>query len=175
MTPRVAQAPLFAGSAPLVVLGIDPGSIRCGWGVVRKEGRQLTRVGSGWIPAKGPTWVRLATVHDGIVHVLRQYEPDLVAVEDVFVGKNPNTALKVGQARGAVLSAIGRVQTITPRRLRVWHIKHQTAKAAVAHGRADKDQVGRAVRGILRLEQTQEDEADALAVALCAAMDPGRR
>jgi len=149
-------------------MGVDPGSRFTGYGVLRRRGRQLSRVASGRIklPPKAPPEVRFATLLDELDSVFEQNAPGVVAVEDIFTHRNARSALMLGQARGVVLAAAGR------RELPVVAYPPATIKKAVAgHGRADKAQIQRMVKALLGLEEVPaEDEADALAAAICHAL-----
>ena len=171
MTPTAAQTPLW-GAEPALVFGVDPGSQRCGWGLLRREGRTLRHLRSGCIEVKGPKHLRLSRIHDDLGKLLLKAKPQVVAVEDVFVGKNQRTALVVGEARGNVLSVVGRVQRVLGGpAIRLESIEAVEAKKALTgHGRAEKALVARAVAATLGYrDELQEDEADALAVAITAA------
>lgn len=89
-----------------IVLGIDPGSRVTGYGVIRQQGRQLTYLGSGCIRTvvdDMPT--RLKLIYAGVTEIITQFQPDFFAIEQVFMAKNPDSALKLGQARGAAIVA----------------------------------------------------------------------
>ena len=149
------------------IIGIDPGSYRTGYGVVLKEGRTLSVLASGTIrlSASAPIHRRLAQLQHQLEAIFAEHQPDLVAIEDVFSHRNPRTALVLGQARGVALAVAGcsgaEVEAFPP----------ATVKRAVAgNGRATKEQVRRMVQVLLALSALPaEDEADALAVALCRA------
>jgi len=156
-----------------IILGIDPGSRITGYGVIRKEGRKLTYLGSGCIKAfsnkkDDPDNVlskRLQTIFSGVSELILQFSPDLFAIEEVFMGVNPGGALKLGQARGAAIVAA------TNNDLPVAEYSaRQIKQSVVGTGAADKTQVQHMVKSILKLPGTpQADAADALAVALCHA------
>ena len=155
-----------------VVLGLDPGSRRTGWGVIAAVGDRISHLGSGEIKLLGSAGDddsglanRLAQVHSELVKVLDSHRPTCAAVENVFVSGNPRSALILGQARGAILAALG------ARGLPVGWYAPTTVKLAVAgHGRADKKQVATMVRLQLGLHETPpEDVTDALATAICHA------
>ena len=146
------------------ILGIDPGSRATGFGFVEVKADKVTclaqgviRTGSGEFPE------RLGVIFTSIRELLRQHKPDQVAVESVFISRNPASALKLGQARGAAISAVISeglsVAEYSPRSVK---------QALVGRGGADKAQVQHMVGVLLQLrESLQEDAADALAVALC--------
>jgi len=154
-----------------IILGIDPGSRITGYGVIKKEGRKLTYLGSGCIKAFSGNKEdddfseRLQTIFAGISEIILQFSPDLFAIEQVFMGVNPGGALKLGQARGAAIVAA------TNEGLPVAEYSaRQIKQAVVGTGAADKSQVQHMVKTILKLPaMPQADAADALAVALCHA------
>lgn len=148
----------------MIVLGIDPGSHVTGFGVVEGDARRARYLASGCIRASGaPLAPRLRTVFDGIEALLAEFTPDWVAVESVFVRRNVATALKLGQARGAALTAVARGNA------RVAEYPPARIKLAIAgSGRASKEQVQFMVVQRLKLAGApQADAADALAAALC--------
>jgi crossover junction endodeoxyribonuclease RuvC len=151
----------------MIVVGIDPGTIRTGFGLVRRDGTRLVRIDSGVIRATegAPLESRLLAIHRGLVEVLTRNGPDEAAVEDVFFAKNAMSALKLGHARGVVLLALADrglpVQAYAPALVK---------RSVVGGGRAAKGQVQRVVQAILGMPSLPaEDEADALAVAICHA------
>ena len=146
------------------VLGIDPGSRNTGLGVVetindrlRPVAHHCIRMGSEPLPD------RLGRIYQGVQDMITQYEPDLVAVEQVFVANNANSALVLGQARGsAVCSAVNADRAVFE------YSALQIKRALVGSGNAKKEQVQYMVRVLLGLERTPgPDEADALACAIC--------
>ena len=149
-------------------MGVDPGSRFTGYAVLRRNGRQLARVTSGRIklPARSAPEVRFALLLEELDRMIEQNAPTVMAVEDIFTHRNARSALMLGQARGVVLAAAGR------RELPVVAYPPATIKKAVAgHGRADKAQIQRMVKALLGLETVpSEDEADALAAAICHAL-----
>ncbi len=149
------------------VLGIDPGSRVTGYGVIESEGGHLRFISCGIIKTNPKCLFshRLNEIFDGINEVIQLHDPDVSAVEDVFMAKNPNSALKLGQARGAAIVAI------MQNGLQVYDYTPKTVKQAVAgYGQAEKIQVQNMVQAILRLSTSpSSDAADALAVAICHA------
>jgi crossover junction endodeoxyribonuclease RuvC len=146
------------------VLGIDPGTLVTGYGVVDAAGSSMVHVASGVIaPPPGPIAERLAAVFQALEGVIAAYAPAEVAVEDLFHARNARSALLLGHARGVALVAGARAG------LPVYAYAPQLVKkAVVGHGRADKHQVQRMVRALLGLPaDPAEDAADALAVAIC--------
>lgn len=149
-----------------IILGIDPGSRLTGYGVIKQQGRSFSYLGSGCIKAiaaGNELAPRLQTIFAGISELIIQFQPDHFAIEQVFMAKNPDSALKLGQARGAAIVAA------TNAGLKVAEYSaRQIKQAVVGTGAADKTQVQHMVKSILKLAGTpQADAADALAVALC--------
>lgn len=148
------------------MLGIDPGSRVTGFGVIETDGRHSRHVASGCIATEQADFpARLGDIFSGIRALVEQYAPDEVAVEQVFMAKNASSALKLGQARGAAISAavgVGLpVYEYTPRAVK---------QAVVGTGGAEKVQVAHMVAVLLNYrERLAADQADALAVALCHA------
>jgi len=149
------------------VLGIDPGSRVTGFGVIEvlRNGR-LQYVASGCVRAgKGELGDRLRTVHDGIAEILDTYRPAALAIERVFLAHNADSALKLGQARGAALVAVAREGLEIAE-----YTALQIKRAVVGKGHAEKTQVQHMVKALLELSGTpQADAADALACAICHA------
>jgi crossover junction endodeoxyribonuclease RuvC len=151
-----------------IILGIDPGSRFTGYGVIKQNGRQFEYLGSGCIKAlsKGDDLgSRLQTIFTGVSEIIRQFNPEQFAIEQVFMAKNPDSALKLGQARGAAIVAATNNSLVIAE-----YSARQIKQAVVGTGAADKSQVQHMVKSILKLSATpQADAADALAVALCHA------
>ncbi len=153
------------------VLGIDPGTAACGYGIVHASDGRLREVAHGcWrTSAADPPVRRLLTIFEGVKELLAAHAPDAVAVEESVVGADARTALFVGQARGAVLvaAASSGVECVeySPTRVK---------SAVCGYGRAEKGQMQRMVRVILSLETapTPHHASDALAVAICHALAP---
>jgi crossover junction endodeoxyribonuclease RuvC len=148
------------------VMGIDPGSLCTGYGIVEETGGRLTSVHFGGIRSKpkSPFAQRLKTIYDGLVTVIDEYRPDTVAVEDVFFAKDPKAAIKLGQTRGvALLSAANTGIALAE------YSPLEVKQSVVGYGRADKHQVRDMVTAILKLEIKPEplDASDALAIAIC--------
>ncbi len=149
-----------------IILGIDPGSRITGYGVIQQQGSKLTYVGSGCIRVNADTLPeKLHIIFNGVSEVIRQFNPQLFAIEQVFMARNPDSALKLGQARGAAIVAA------TTNELPVAEYSaRQVKQAVVGTGGADKTQVQLMVKTLLKLPgKPQEDAADALAVAMCHA------
>jgi crossover junction endodeoxyribonuclease RuvC len=151
------------------VLGIDPGTAACGYGIVHEDHGRLKAVDFGWwrtSPGEPPA-ARLRTIFEGVQVLIEQHAPDAVALEESFVGVDARTALSVGQARGAVLVACA-LAAVDCREYAPSSVK----QAVCGYGRAEKDQVQRMVKAILALKTipTPHHAADALAVAICHAL-----
>ena len=156
------------------LLGLDPGSRRLGWGVIEVEGSRLHHLGHGTVVAKEsqPLARRLVTMHEGLEDVLARFEPASVGLEQVFTGRNPRSALTLGQARGIVLLSVGRRD--------LEHAEYAPAEIKLAvsgNGRASKSQLARLLERLLGLDlaDSSEDSTDALAVAVCHAHGRQRR
>lgn len=146
------------------VLGIDPGSRSTGYGVVDAGAGGLRLVAHGRIRTETETFSeRLRQIYEGIHAITRQYQPDELAIEQVFVHKNADSALKLGQARGAAICGV--LEAGLP----VYeYAARQVKQALVGKGSADKLQVQHMVKVLLSLsEPLQADAGDALGVALC--------
>lgn len=161
-----------------LVLGIDPGTLKTGWGVITIEDGVLRHVDSGVIATKSKEELpeRLVQIHRGLREKIESYQPGAVAVEDIFFARHPQGALKLGHARGVALLAAA--QAMCP----IFSYPPAQVKRAISgHGRAEKAQIARLVTVILRLrEAPKEDQADALALAIChgaasGLLRPGRR
>ncbi len=158
-------------SGKVRILGIDPGSRITGYGIVDLEGRSTTAVEWGSVRTAGEHSDRLKTIFDALDGLVRTFVPDEVAVERVFMHRNADSALKLGQARAAALCGTFSAE-IPIYEYSARHIK----KAIAGRGSAEKSQVELMVRTILGLRQELEsDAADALAAALCHAHERGTR
>ncbi len=150
-----------------VILGLDPSLSCTGWGVIRSEGSRIAHIANGQIKtdAKAPMADRLAALQSGLAVVIADHKPDRAAAEEVFVNKNPQSTLKLAQARGAVLAACGMAG------LRVnEHAARKVKKAVVGTGAADKTQVQAMLKVLLpKASVAGADAADALAVAIADA------
>ena len=166
-----AQPDLLIAPGRIRVLGIDPGSLRCGWGVVEARGRRRIRIASGDLRPKStrPLPWRLWFIADRLGALMLEHQPTHAAIEEQFVGRNPKTALVVGRARGAAEAAVAEHISVTP-------IAPKAVKAAVAcSGNASKAEMQRAVRAQLGMDYLPTpDEADALAIALCGCVAAAR-
>ncbi len=146
------------------ILGIDPGSRITGYGVIDVGGARLLHVASGCIRVQeGDLAARLAEIFEAVRRIVDTYEPQEVAVERVFMHRNADSALKLGQARGAAICAASRGAVSVAE-----YSAREVKQAVVGTGAAAKSQVQQMVRHLLGLrEAPQSDAADALAVALC--------
>ena len=153
-----------------VILGIDPGSSITGFGVIDSDGKSYKYIASGSIRLSNKEFSqKLIQIYSSISDVITKFAPDEAAIEDVFVHANVNSALKLGQARGAAIVAIGggniKLAEYPTRKVK---------QAVVGFGAAEKAQVAQMVKLILKLKELpQADEADALAVAICHANNTG--
>ncbi|MGB8933094.1 MAG: crossover junction endodeoxyribonuclease RuvC [Anaeromyxobacteraceae bacterium] len=147
----------------MIVLGIDPGSHRCGYGVVAREGTRLRTVESGVIePGDLPLAERLSIILCGLEEVIARTRPAEAAVEQVHTGPSPRSALVLGQARGVALAAAARGG------LSVFEYQPSEVKLSfTGSGRASKEQMIRTARQLLGIDANLSDEADALAIAVC--------
>jgi crossover junction endodeoxyribonuclease RuvC len=147
-----------------VIIGIDPGSRRTGYGVIRLDGNRNIHVASGHIDLTAyPALERLRYIYLGLQEVIATYRPHEAAIEQIFMHENPNSALKLGQARGAAIVAFDAIPVAE-------YSARQVKKSVVGQGAAKKEQVQFMVQRLLNLTGgLQADTADALAVALCHA------
>jgi crossover junction endodeoxyribonuclease RuvC len=150
------------------ILGIDPGSRSTGFGLIEANKLKLRYISSGCIRTTGDFTKRITTIFIEIEQVVSQYQPDIVVIERVFMRPdrpNPEAAIKLGHARGAIISAVGSKGIEM-----VEYSPNQIKKAVVGKGHATKDQVAFMVQENLKLNKApQEDAADALAGAICHA------
>lgn len=150
-----------------LILGIDPGSRKTGFGIINVVGSKSEYITSGVIRMKDSDELpeRLKVIFDSLTHIIEQYCPQEMAIEQVFMAKNAASALKLGQARGAAIVA-ATAQNVPVSEYEARKVK----QSVVGNGAADKFQVQHMVKTLLRLPAApQEDAADALAVALCHA------
>lgn len=149
-----------------IILGIDPGSNVTGYGLINFENKKPSYIASGTLRISATTLdQRLQQIFSGMREVIGTYRPDEAAIEQVFFHQNPNTALKLGHARGVAIVAASMdglsVAEYSPRAIK---------QAVVGYGAAKKEQVQQMVAQLLKLKSLpQEDAADALAVAICHA------
>jgi len=149
------------------ILGLDPGTLRLGYGAIDCVGPRIAYVECGVIasPSRTARSLRLVEIGNGLAELMADLCPDVVAMEEAFYGKNVRSALALGEARGVATYVVGRLgialSGYAPARIK---------QVVVGHGRADKAQVGFLVRALLSMKRTPEpDAADALAVAICHA------
>jgi crossover junction endodeoxyribonuclease RuvC len=145
------------------IIGIDPGSRITGFGVIDSDGMHSRHITHGTLRLEGDTLPpRLGQIFAGIGQVIDEFQPSVMAIEQVFVSKNPASALKLGQARGAAICA-----AVSRRIEVVEYTPTQIKQAVVGVGRAEKEQVQHMMQLILKLsDRPVADAADALAVAL---------
>jgi len=153
------------------VIGIDPGTASCGYGIVQESDGRLKAIDHGWwktLAGERPE-LRLKTIFDAVAGLVELHRPDAVVLEESFVGVDARTALSVGQARGAVMVAAANAGVecaeYPPARVK---------QVVCGYGRAEKQQIQKMVKAILGLheEPTPNHAADALAVAICHALAP---
>lgn len=159
----------------MIILGIDPGTATTGYGVIRKiqnsklktqNGLECLDYGIIQTSSSSPTPERLKILSDKLDKLIKKYEPEILAVENVYFFKNLKTALPVSQAKGVILLAAGKkkipVKELTPLQIKM---------GVAGYGRAEKKQVQRMVRCLLNLKEMPkpDDAADALAAAICCA------
>jgi len=146
------------------ILGIDPGSRFTGFGIIESDGRSAHYITSGFIRVTGETWAeRLGVIFEGVSELVQIHQPHEMSIEKVFMHRNADSALKLGQARGAAICAVITrdvpVHEYTPAEIK---------QSVVGKGNAAKEQVQHMVKVLLNLPgNPQSDAADALAAALC--------
>ena len=155
------------------ILGIDPGLRHTGWGVIEAEGSRLVYVASGALHTKtGENFAeRLRVLHEGLAAVIQAHRPDEAAVEETFVNRDPQSALKLGHARGIalVVPALAGIEVNE-------YAANLVKKTVVGAGHAEKAQIAMMVKVLLpRSDALTADAADALAVAICHAQHRGAR
>lgn len=152
------------------ILGIDPGTLRLGYGVIERLGPATIRYvecGTITAPARCSRAERLVEIGRGLRDLIRELKPNAVAMEDAFFGKNVQSALALGEARGVALLVAGEADLSV-----VGYPPATVKQAVVGHGRASKEQVSYLVRAALSLRRAPSaDASDALAIAICAARD----
>lgn len=155
-----------------IVLGIDPGTATTGFGLLKVEGSQIRAIGWGaWRPKRTLSRAeRLLHLSSSLDQCIQQFKPHMVAIEQAFIGQNVQSALRLGEARGALMSTCAQFQ------VPVHEYAAATVKKVVAgNGRASKEQIQFMTQKLLRLHKkpTPEDAADALGIALTLALDSG--
>jgi crossover junction endodeoxyribonuclease RuvC len=153
------------------VIGIDPGTASCGFGIVHESDGRLRAIDHGWwrTAAAERLELRLRTIFDAVGALIEEHRPDAVALEESFVGVDARTALSVGQARGAVMVAAATAGVEC-----VEYAPARVKQVVCGYGRAEKQQIQKMVKAILALHDlpTPTHAADALAVAICHALAP---
>ena len=153
----------------MLILGIDPGSLVTGYGLIDVEGRRLRRITSGTLEMKSSDSMplRLRTVYDGLLEVIDHWHPDEFCIETAFYGKNIQSTLKLGHVRGvAMLAAVHRQLAISE------YSPREVKRAVTGSGAAAKQQVAYMVKILLNIDSDfrKLDEADGLALAICHAL-----
>lgn len=149
------------------ILGIDPGLQKMGWGIIESQGHRLSFIACGLVKttAKLSLPERLAQIDKGVCEIMAQFKPDQAAIEETFVNNNSASSLKLGAARGVAMVVPARLGLIVGE-----YPANLVKKSVVGAGKAGKDQVGMMIRTLLpTCGEIGEDEADALAVAICHA------
>ncbi|KGP62870.1 Holliday junction resolvase [Legionella norrlandica] len=148
-----------------IILGIDPGSRVTGYGLIRESSQQIEYIDSGCIRTSSDAELshKLLQIYDGICQLMDHYSPTEVAIEQVFMHQNPNSALKLGHARGVAMVAAA------SHRVKICEYSAREIKQSiVGYGAAEKEQVSHMVVELLMLNRSpQKDAADALAIAIC--------
>ena len=150
----------------MIILGIDPGSLNVGYGIIQVEKRKIVAAGCDTIKINPKIQLteRLVQIHLGMDKIIAEYKPEIAVVETIFYGKNIKSAFTLGHARGVILLALAQhnitIEEYSPREVK---------KSVVGNGNASKEQVAYMVQKILNLstKPKTEDAADALAIALC--------
>jgi crossover junction endodeoxyribonuclease RuvC len=146
------------------ILGIDPGSITTGFGIIKQEASKQSYIVSGCIKTGNKPWAeKLLQIYQNMTEIIRQYLPEQAAIEQVFVNKNVASTLKLGHARGAAILAVANlginIAEYSPRKVK---------QAVVGYGGAEKAQIQHMVKTLLGLPTApKSDAADALAIAIC--------
>lgn len=146
------------------IIGIDPGLINTGWGLIEVEGNVIRHIDHGVIKIKtsDDIAVRLLNIYEALILILSKHMPDEASIEKTFVNKNPNSSLKLGYARGVILLALAKKKLTC-----FEYAPNQIKKSIVGRGHADKDQIATMVTMLLskKIEGTS-DVSDALAIAI---------
>ena len=159
----------------MIVLGIDPGTARLGYGFIRKDGAKLIHLAHGCLetPKMMPQSERLSFLHRALTELIAKHQPELVGVEKLFFQKNVTNAMTVSEARGVALLALQEANVVIAE-----YTPMQVKLAATGYGGADKRQVQDMVKRLFLLKEIPkpDDAADAPAIAYCAAVSvPGKR
>lgn len=151
----------------MIILGLDPSLSSTGWGVIRSQGARISHIANGQIKtdARAPMAARLAMLQAALADVIAAHHPDRAAAEEIFVNKNPQSTLKLAQARGAVLAACGTAGLNVNE-----HAARLVKKAVTGTGAAEKAQIAAMVKVLLPgVQIAGSDAADALGVAIADA------
>jgi crossover junction endodeoxyribonuclease RuvC len=147
------------------VIGIDPGSLITGYGVVEKNGGRLLHVDNGCLTTKRKSSLpdRLLQIYESLMETIEQFQPQAIAIEEIFFSKNVASALKLGESRGIALLAA------TQKKIPIFEYSTRVVKQAITgYGQASKEQIQQMVQRLLKLpEIAQVDASDALALAIC--------
>lgn len=165
MPPASQHDPSSVSTVPHKIIGIDPGSVVTGWGIVEIVGSSLFHVGHGTIATAGADGQgeRLSRIYRGLQAVIAAYRPDGVSLERIFFARNAQSALKLGQARGVALLAAAHNQLMVHE-----YAAAEIKVAVVGYGQATKEQVQCMVAALLKVaERIAPDASDALAAAIC--------
>ncbi|MFN0159091.1 MAG: crossover junction endodeoxyribonuclease RuvC [Bacteroidota bacterium] len=166
LTPRRVGRRTQSGHSSTIVLGVDPGTLATGYGVVSRNASGIRFLACGSIKNRADMSmpVRLKNIHSGLCELIAQYHPDEFAIESAFYGKNAQSALKLGHARGvSILAAVSAEVPTTE------YSPREIKKAVVGNGGASKQQVQFMVKSLLGLSNSRMllDASDALAIAIC--------
>lgn len=152
----------------MIILGIDPGTTTTGYGIIKYQNNTFTKITSGIIKlsSSNPIPARLKTIYDSLDKLFKTYKPDEFAIETAFYGKNVQSAMKIGYARGVSILAAGHNNIPTSE-----YSPREVKKSIVGRGSATKEQVSYMIKTFLVIdnENMKTDETDALAIALCHA------
>ena len=152
----------------MIILGIDPGTHATGYGIIKYQNNTFTKVNSGVInlSSSNPIPARLIIIYDSLDKLIKTYKPDEFAIETAFYGKNVQSAMKIGYARGVSLLAAGHNNVPTSE-----YSPREVKKSIVGRGSATKEQVSYMIKTLLVIDndKMKTDETDALAIALCHA------
>ncbi|MEK7666024.1 MAG: crossover junction endodeoxyribonuclease RuvC [Patescibacteria group bacterium] len=150
-----------------IIMGIDPGLGRTGYGVIQEDGGVLTAIDFGCVltQVRGPIGARLVELYNDLVELMENYQPDLIVIEDLYFNKNVTTGIQVGEARGVILLASEQLQIPV-----ISFTATQMKNAVTGSGKATKSQVGQMVKRLLKFtvkRAMKDDTTDALALAIC--------
>lgn len=151
-----------------LILGIDPGLVKTGWGIISYEKGALKFIACGHIKTndKEDLCKRLGVLSTGLAKVITEYDPDMAAIEETFANKNGQSTLKLGQARGALLLTVEQHKVPLSE-----YAANLVKKTVTGSGHAEKGQIGGVLKYLIPTATPKtEDEADALAVAICHAL-----